>query len=59
MLTNIQRYFVRALFAAMIFVCAFHGMTDARRHHGRLGKSHSKHLKHHYSKGNSRIERFG
>jgi hypothetical protein len=56
MLINIQRYFAGLLFAVMIFVCTFHRMADARRHHQNLGKSHSNHR---YSNDYIRRNRFG
>ncbi len=52
MLINIQRYLVGLVFVVMIFIGAFHGMTDARYHHRQLlDKSHLK--------NRNRLERFG
>jgi hypothetical protein len=58
MLINIQCYLVDPLFTVMIFVCVFHGMTDAQHQHKKLGKSRSKHLNYHHSTGYIRPHRF-
>ncbi|CAM4782187.1 unnamed protein product, partial [Rotaria magnacalcarata] len=52
-----QHYLVKLLFTIMIFMCMFHGMIDARRHHSKSGKLHSKYQNHHYSDSHNHEER--
>ena len=54
-----QHYFVKLLFAVMIFVCTFHGMTDAGRHRKQKNKLYQEYINHHYRDGYNRDDRFG
>lgn len=59
MIINIQQYFVRLFFAIMIFICAYHGMVDARSYDSKSDETYSKYPDGHHSDSRNHEERFG
>jgi hypothetical protein len=59
MLINMQCYLVNLLFAIMIFVCAFQGITDAERHQRKANKLRPRYPNRDYLKEYDRADRFG